>query len=140
MTTNVKLKIYEDDDKKEKHVLIGRLLGAVSTEEAKHLVGNLKIAAKVSTAESKSIEDVQKALLKGINTKENDDGTDRIVLAIKQISSPETNIMLDTFTRQLFVSDRVSMVKESHIKPGRNGSRMTLWCRKESLIICEEEE
>jgi len=140
MSSDITLKIYEDEDKEnKKHIISGRLLGAVNTEEANHLIGNLKIAGKVSTAESKSIEDTQKALMAGINSKDKDK-VDRIVVAIRKISSPATGAMLDTMTRQLFISDNVSLIKESHIKPGKSGSSMTLWCKKDSLIICKEEE
>jgi hypothetical protein len=141
MTTDVTLKIYGDEDKKEeKHVISGRLLGAVDKEEANHIIGNLKIAGKVSTSVSKSIEDTHKALMGAINNTKAEYKPDRIVVAIKKISSPETGTMLESLTRQLFISDSISLVKESHIKPGKPGSSMTLWCKKDSLIICKEEE
>lgn len=127
------------DGTKEDVIMKGRLLGALSITEGTKVIQNNEVAKRMATAESVSLTDTLKAL-KTIREKEpHTDKNGRILVVVKAMKRESDTIMLDTKSRQLFMSAPIDLVTGERFLNG-SVTQAEFACDDKSVVTITETE
>jgi len=140
MKRKIKMQVFptKEDKNPEPIDIEGRLLGIASKVEAGKIIMNVEVNRRVCTSNTMSLADVVGALIE--HKKEISTATERLIVAVNALKYSKNPILLDTLTRQLFVSRPIFLVSETSSDKHTDMFKATLECDDGSLIIINEYE
>jgi len=119
------------------YALQGRLLGACNEMDATRVVSNWPVAERVLTGGTSTLEESVK-VMKEIHEEEGEKGFGHLVVALSAMSRMEQPTMLDTLTKQLFVSPPIVLFAEEPQSKSNKFFSVNLECADGSIITMEE--
>lgn len=140
MKHNVDITVVQPDKKGAEDVgysLQGRLLGACNEMDATRVVLNWPVTERVLTGGTSSLEESVK-VMKEIHQEDNEKGFGHLMVAISAIGKMEHSEILETLTKQLFVTPPVVLFAEEPNKESKKPFSISLDCADGSIITMEE--
>ncbi len=141
MKTNVKITVVQtnkDGTDDIGYSLKGRLLGACNEADACKIVQNWPVTERVLTGGTSSLEETVK-VMNEIHEEDNEKGFGHLMVALSAMGRMEQPNILETLTKQLFVTSSITLFAEEPDNVATNKPfSINLDCTDGSIITMEE--